>query len=94
MLGKPREKHVPALIAGRSRRFREQSPLSGHAIGAEATMSAPQAKSVAVAQLNVLYANAATHRRAIVNDTGAADSAERIDDPDSGIVLAVAQVFG
>ena len=31
-----------------------------------------------------------SHRRASVNDTGAADSAERIDDPDSGIVLAVA----
>jgi len=25
MLGKPREEHVPALIAGRSRRIREQS---------------------------------------------------------------------
>ena len=109
MLGKPREEHVPALIAGRSRRIREQSltrpcrlpvillqelddqppsrvevrlgrdetsklsktnrlvthkhrvanathsaplpgrgPLSGHVIGAEATMPGPQANPTAV----------------------------------------------
>jgi UDPglucose 6-dehydrogenase len=34
------------------------------------------------------------NQRASVNDTGAADSEERIGDPDSGVVLAVAQVFG
>lgn len=32
--------------------------------------------------------------RASVNDTGAAGSTKRIDDPDSGVVFAVAQVFG
>ena len=47
----------------------------------------------AATELNELCGVSSWVRRTGVNDTGAADSAERDSDPDSGVILAVAKAF-